>query len=65
MGRRWVYWSLAGLLLSGSALAQSPAPANKPYLTVGLFFGRILDYTGAISDPAGDGLAVQRVCSTP
>jgi hypothetical protein len=41
MGRRWVYWSLAGLLLSGSALAQSPAPANKPYLTVGLFFGRI------------------------
>jgi hypothetical protein len=32
---------LVGLLLTGSALAQAPAAPGKPYLTVGLFFGRI------------------------
>lgn len=32
---------LAGLLASGSLLAQHPTGASKPYLTVGLFFGRI------------------------
>ncbi len=34
-------WGLLGLLLGGSGLAQTPAMPNKPYLTIGLFFGRI------------------------
>jgi hypothetical protein len=41
MRRLLVCWSFVSVLLSGNLLAQESMAARKPYLTVGLFFGRI------------------------